>query len=173
MSVLATSDTADEDVLHAAAVMCEYLDNDKNGEPDDPAVVSHLLAAGATLVMFPSSEGPEAERRIDEFFGSAPAGYRYQDLAGDECRPARPMSSGLYDGAIEEVIHLVSAYGWSGAHPEVFGECYEGHDPGGLERCAGLVLAEQMERQICSQQHPQAGLRWVLPLRRRNSRSCA
>lgn len=148
VSILATSDTADADVLHAANVMCEYLDNDEDGEPDDPAVVAHLLAAKAMLVMFPTSEGLAAEERIADFFANAPAGHRYQDLAGDECRPSRPMNPGLYDAAVEEVLHLISGYGWSGAHPEIFGECYEGHDPGGSETCVGSLLAQQMERQI-------------------------
>ena len=83
-----------------------------------------------------------------EFFENAPEGFRYQDLQGDESWPARPMAPGVYDGAVEEVLHLVSGYGWGGVWPEIFGECFEGEDPGGSAECAGSLLAQQMDRQI-------------------------
>ncbi len=148
VSILATHDTRSADVLHAASVMYEYLDNDENGVPDEPTVVQHLLSARATLVMFPTLDGEAVDHRISDFFDNAPAGYQYQALAGDECRSRRPMAPGMYDGAIEEVLHLVSGYGWSGVRPDIFGVCYEGYEPTGSKGCVGALLAQQMERQI-------------------------
>jgi len=37
--IVGTSEVQDEKLLHAAAVMAEYLDNDEDGEVDDPAVL--------------------------------------------------------------------------------------------------------------------------------------
>jgi hypothetical protein len=144
VNILATSDTAAEDVQHAANVMAQYLDNDENGEPDNLRVVLAMLEARATLVMWPTDD----EERMDEFFDNAPTQFRYQDLQGDECWPARPMEPDVYDGAVEEVLHLVTGYGWSGVWPELFGECFEGEDPGGSASCSGSLLAQQMDRQI-------------------------
>ena len=141
VNILATFDTADEDVQHAANVLAQYLDNDEDGEPDELRVVLAMVEVRATLVMWPTAEGPGAEERMEEFFDNAPTQFRYQDLQGDECWPARPMESGVYDGAVEEVLHLVTGYGWSGVWPELFGECFEGEDPGGSAACSSSLLA--------------------------------
>ena len=62
VDVLATADTADGDVLHAANVLAQYLDNDEDGAPDDERVAAAMRAVRATLVMFPTASGPGAEQ---------------------------------------------------------------------------------------------------------------
>ncbi len=49
--VFATSSTPDVKVLHASRVLAQYLDNDEDGVPDNPLVVSHLVSRNAYLVM--------------------------------------------------------------------------------------------------------------------------
>ena len=39
LKVIATEDTTDEKVLHAAKIMAQYLDNDEDGIVDNQAVV--------------------------------------------------------------------------------------------------------------------------------------
>ena len=40
--VVATADTADRKVLHAAHVLAQYLDNNEDGKPDHTAVIANL-----------------------------------------------------------------------------------------------------------------------------------
>ena len=48
--------TPDAKLIHAATVMAEYLDNDEDGEVDDPAVLKAMKDRNAMLVMFASKE---------------------------------------------------------------------------------------------------------------------
>jgi len=50
--LVATSGVPDAKLIHAATVMAEYLDNNEDGNVDDPAVVQAMLNNKALLVMF-------------------------------------------------------------------------------------------------------------------------
>ena len=52
VKVFATKECDDRKVLHAAAVLAEYLDNDEDGRPDNPDVIRKLLAGKAGMVIF-------------------------------------------------------------------------------------------------------------------------
>ncbi len=45
--VYATATVEDNKVLHAAKVMAEYLDNNRDGQPDDPSVVQQMVSKKA------------------------------------------------------------------------------------------------------------------------------
>ena len=51
ISVFATAETPDETVLHTANVLAQYLDNDEDGVPDNPAVVAAMLGNNAAMIM--------------------------------------------------------------------------------------------------------------------------
>ncbi len=49
--IIATPETPDEKVLHAAIILAEYLDNDEDGIPDDHHVVSALAENKSMITM--------------------------------------------------------------------------------------------------------------------------
>lgn len=122
--VVATSSTDAVKVTHAAIVLAEWIDNDEDGVPDDPAVHAALVEGGAFLVMPATEEEMERLHRRVSFEALEEAGFHIgQDLYGDETFPAGPphvMGRGRFDAALEEVLHLVSN-GWVEAHPEALG----------------------------------------------------
>ena len=64
--VLGAPDTPDADILHAAGVLAQYLDNDEDGSPDNPLVVEMMRNPSpdvdpnspgeAVLLMFPGAD---------------------------------------------------------------------------------------------------------------------
>ena len=120
VQVVATAGVPDHKVLHAAGVLAQYLDNDEDGVPDNPAVVEAMVTENAVLVMFADFE--ERDSAGSALWESGQVDdYAMQDLEGHETLP----EDGGFDGAIEEVLHLVSFAGYEKAYPSVFGS-----DPG-------------------------------------------
>ena len=107
--VYATNTVADEKLLHAANVLAEYIDNDEDGEPDNPKIMDALLEGKGGIVM----RNTGGERTA----GPRPRG---QGLYGEETIP-NARAQGRFDGSWEEVLHMVTDVGWGGAYPEVFG----------------------------------------------------
>ena len=117
--VLATARVRKSKLLHAAAVLGEYLDNDEDGEPDDARVAAVLARRRATLVLFHDER--EAERLIETIPWEDVGDRVLQDLYDLETHPAG-AAQGRFDAALEEVLHLVTHGGYAHAYPEVFGE---------------------------------------------------
>ena len=81
--------------------MAEYLDNDEDGNVDDPDVVQAMYNRNALLVMFKNSyelESAFENRSFDEIFDN----YHIQDLQADETDVM-----GRFDATLEEVLHLI------------------------------------------------------------------
>lgn len=112
--ILASAGTDNRKVLHAAAVMAEYLDNNEDGIADNPAVIDALVGNNAYLVMFRD----EAEE--SSFSGEFPSGMG-QNLFGEETIP-NGAARGRFDASLEEVLHLITHVGYANAYPAVFGE---------------------------------------------------
>jgi hypothetical protein len=106
--VYATNTVADEKLLHAARVLAEYIDNDEDGVADNPKIMDALLEGKGAIVMRKTG----GERTT----GPRPRG---QGLYGEETIPSA-RAQGRFDGAWEEVLHMVTDVGWAGAYPEVF-----------------------------------------------------
>lgn len=116
VSIRGTASTPDGKMLHAANVMAEYLDNDADGEPDNPRVIEVLRKEKATLIMtldFSELEGLS--------FDDLPTDRQFQDLNASETLPDG-RESGEFDATLEEVLHLITFVGFQGAYPDVFGE---------------------------------------------------
>jgi hypothetical protein len=110
--VIATNTTGDDKLLHAAGVLAQFLDNDADGEPDNPLILQGLLDANGTIVMTKTQgEGRTIPR------DSRPRG---QGLYDEETHP-NAREEGIFDASLEEILHLVTDHGWGGAYPEVFG----------------------------------------------------
>ena len=113
VTIVASENTSDAKVLHAAHVMAQYLDNDEDGVVDDAAVIQSLVAEKATLVMF----GTEREAESSGIFeADIPEDRGFQDLYGEETN-----EPGRFDASLEEVLHLISNYGYEPVYPEALG----------------------------------------------------
>ncbi len=124
--VVATAQVPAAKVTHAAHIMAEYLDNDEDGQVDDPPVVQAMIRRRALLVMFASSNELE---NSGIFEGNVIDGFHAQDLQGDETNVP-----GRFDAALEEVLHLISTAGYEQVYPQALGSR------------AGTLLANAMDQ---------------------------
>ncbi len=123
--IFATLTTPEDKLSHAAGVLAQYLDNDEDGVPDNTRVLSHLVSRNVFIIM----PGTEAEIEQLEIDLVEDAGYRFgQDLYGEETKPdflvdgkINAPDGGYYDGALEEILHPITHYGYANAYPEAFG----------------------------------------------------
>ncbi len=113
--VFATARTPDSKVLHAAAILAEYLDNDEDGKPDNPLVVKTLVGRDAFLMMTATDRGLD---RIDPEEWMDAGFHAGQFQHAEETNPGR----GRFDASLEEVLHLITQHGYGNAYPEVFGD---------------------------------------------------
>jgi hypothetical protein len=121
LNVFATDGVPDQDLLHAAAVLAQYLDNDEDGVPDDLAILDALQSGWggpASLVMFATESEIETSGIFETNLGETRA---LQDLYASETHPGGSSAAG-FDATLEEVLHLVTQHGWAVAYPGDFGE---------------------------------------------------
>ncbi len=118
LGVYGAADVPDEKVLHAAGVLAQYLDNDENGTADEANVLSAILSNNGCIVMW-NDERSKSERT---FWRKFPGGYEPQSLYGVETVIGYPTTTSEFDYALEEVLHLVTQWGYAEAYPAVFGE---------------------------------------------------
>lgn len=121
LNVFGTAAVPDEDILHAAAVLAQYLDNDEDGEADDPAILLALQQAQggpASMVMFAT----EWELESSGIFDSNLDERAVQDLYATETHPGGSSPGVGFDATLEEVLHLVTHHGWATAYPADFAE---------------------------------------------------
>lgn len=113
--IYAASEVDDAKLLHAANIMAQYLDNNEDGQIDNPTVVNTMKANQAFLFMWKT----EADMP-----SSPPNGYTGQDLGNDETVPAWHTNghTGRFDASLEEVWHIITHAGYAKAYPQVFGE---------------------------------------------------
>ncbi len=108
-------------VLHTANVLAEYIDNDADGLPDDPAVLEHLVDRNYIVPVWTSDIREEFWENARGTFcedntGMAASMYLFEDawaLGGI-------AATGTWDTNLEEVWHVVSD-GWYSAYPAVLG----------------------------------------------------
>ena len=100
---------------HAAIILAEYLDNDEDGEPDNPKVLGTMIERDAFLFM---TANERALERLDHDVFQDAGFLHGQGQVGTETNPG----GGEFDAALEEVLHLISHEGYAHAYPDVFGE---------------------------------------------------
>jgi len=108
--VYATAAADDDKILHAVNVLAEYLDNDEDGIPDNQKIVDAMISKNATLI---AAKNSQDLRDYDVPFPN------WQNVWTDNVRPLG--QNGMYDEALEEILHLITDYGWEVAYPSVFG----------------------------------------------------
>jgi len=120
--VVAPSSAPEEYVIHSANVLAEYIDNDKDGLPDDRAVLDHLLGENfltPVWVMSTREQFDQNRRGTVCDDGVSLAASMYYDE--DEWAIGGIQSAGTWDTNLEEIWHIVSN-GWYSTYPEFFGD---------------------------------------------------
>jgi hypothetical protein len=121
MYVVTTDEAPMDYVIHSAHVLAQYIDNDEDGEPDDAAVLQHLVEKNYIVPVWMGADreafwsdvrGTECEDNI-----LMAASMYYND---DAWAIGGIASAGTWDTNLEEVWHVVTR-GWAAAHPESFG----------------------------------------------------
>jgi len=149
INILATKDTPDQKLQHAANVMAQYLDNNEDGEPDNPLVVQAMQKNRATLVMFATErEASQVFERLEDagedelvIFDS----MILQDLYGEETHP-EGAARAVFDASYEEVLHLITHAGYAQVYPEVFGEQPDTELSNAMDKARGGRFLEVPER---------------------------
>ena len=121
LAVYATSNVPAAKLLHAAGVLAQYLDNDADGKPDNARVIAALRKSKGLVFMFRTHREFE---KIDLHHYIPPRVWNERMTIGLFAEETLPAGSvrGQFDATLEEVLHLVTAGGYSLAYPEVFGE---------------------------------------------------
>ena len=57
--IYATDDVSDLDLLHAANVMAQYLDNNEDGMADNPLILDKMVESQAAMVLFIINHSPK------------------------------------------------------------------------------------------------------------------
>ncbi len=110
--ILATNTTGDDKLVHAAGVLAQFLDNDEDGEVDNPKIHQAMLDTGGTIVMTGTQdEAHEMDWR------NAPRG---QGLYDEETQ-IDARERGVFDASLEEIFHMITDNGLAVAYPETFG----------------------------------------------------
>ena len=110
IDIVGTEATPDAAIRHAASILAEYLDNNGDGQPDDPAVVQAMRENNALLIM-----GVDEQEGTSLHGSDILDGFSAQDLYATETNPSEG-----FDAALEEVHHLIATQGWAQVYPELF-----------------------------------------------------
>ena len=128
--VFGTAKTPPAKLRHIAIVLAEYLDNDEDGRPDNPAVLAELVRRNAFMAV---AENERAMEWLDhEVFQDA----GFHAGQGQFATETLPGGRG-FDATLEEVLHLITHEGYANVYPKVFGERPGTELSKGLDRARG------------------------------------
>ena len=106
-------------IEQSAAVLAEMLDQDRDGRPDDPALVELLADRGTAWLAMPVDEDDWERRQLPRL---------ERALGYDIVIPAwwlEPVPDGPDDHGraviVEEIHHFITQFGLSRLHPKIFG----------------------------------------------------
>ena len=116
LSIYGEEGVSEEKLLYVAAVFAELLDNNEDGQWDDPEVMGELLAHEALMPVF-NREGSDAE---NEFFRHYDGDGVSAVLYNNEVDPNNPGHWGD-DATVEEIMHTINHVGHVSVYPDVFG----------------------------------------------------
>ena len=115
LGIYGESGVSSEKLLYVAAVFAELLDNDEDGQWDDPDVFQELVDNKAIMPVF-SREGSDGE---DEFFQHYRGDGVSAVLYNGEVDPSQPGRWG-YDATVEETLHTINHVGHVSVYPSAF-----------------------------------------------------
>ena len=129
--VFGENGVSDAQVLHAAAVSAELLDNDEDGVVDDQPLHTQLTGSGALMPIFNDEGSPMENTFFDNYSGLGVSAVLY-------ATEIDPTQTGIwgYDASVEEILHTINHVGHSEIHPAIFG-----FDPNSSEMTAAMDVA--------------------------------
>ncbi len=114
IKIYATENVDNDKILHAASILAEYLDNDEDGIIDNQRIVDKLIEKKAWILM---AEDESESRAAIRF----PIGNRFfLELYEEEVSIIN--GSPRFDASLEEILHLITQYGYAEVYPNKFGE---------------------------------------------------
>lgn len=138
--LMALEGVTDRDLVLSANVLAQWIDNDEDGQPDNPMVQSELQRQNSRMILgviFDESIGPwheEKQQFLDDEdaptfgldvatinhsrFGLEPSPY------SDDWQRSEPTRAP--DAATEETLHMITNVGFSGVYPADFWNGTEG-----------------------------------------------
>ena len=141
--IAADSNMPDAYVRQAAGILAEFLDQDIDGEPDDPELVAVLRRRDVGWLAMPIDPRAWEEEQLPQLEGVL--GYDiiipawWMGLAGDTPNPrARAVM-------VEEVHHFITQFGLSEVYPDIFG----------VEDWSSVIARETDRAQCDFWQHPE------------------
>ncbi|MDP6893627.1 MAG: hypothetical protein QF731_10645 [Verrucomicrobiota bacterium] len=120
--IQATKQVPDNKLIHAADIAADFLDNDRDGKPDNPTINDELWKNRSAIVMgYNELELEKLHDKFRELFDN----YALQGLFATETLPSggpHNPASPKFDASIEEILHIITSVGYARVYPEVFGE---------------------------------------------------
>ena len=113
--VVATQGVSKDTILHVRSVLADYLDNNEDGIADNPRVVFALCESKAVAAVFDTFREFEGFDDRDGFNTSQP--FELITMMQEETDTADS-----FDASLEEVLHMVTQWGFSLAYPNELGE---------------------------------------------------
>lgn len=114
IAICATRDVSQTKLAHAANVAAEWLDNDGDGQADEPRVIAAMKTTRPFVVMTPNGPSAALMAALSPAFGSRVG----QDLHASETSPGGEQR----DASQEEILHAIQNGGWAVAFPDVWGD---------------------------------------------------
>ena len=114
-NIYAESSIPDAKVLHAASIAAELLDNNEDGEVDDPLLKDELNAKGALIPIFAYDGSPAMDNFFDNYNGNGAAAVLWRN----EIDPNNPGYWGA-DATVEEIVHVINVVGHTNIYPNAF-----------------------------------------------------
>ena len=111
--ICGTSKVSKEKIKYASNVVAVWLDNNRDGEPDNQIINDELKKQKATLIM--TQNEPSLDFIIKVEMESAKKNLFTQDLYSVETN-----NSFRRDASGEETHHLITGAGWSDVFPQIF-----------------------------------------------------
>lgn len=115
LALYAEEGVRDEQLIHAATIMAELLDNDEDGIVDDAVLLEQLQQSQACMPIF-ASEGSSAEQMMFDHYSGTGIGAVLYAQEVDENNPGKWG----YDASVEEIMHTINAVGHVVVYPEAF-----------------------------------------------------
>ena len=121
MYVIATDSAPTNYVIHTANVLAQYIDNDEDGIPDDPAVLKYLVNENVVVPVWKETDTAFRSTRCGRKFNFAASMYYDHDQWAIAGNLAGIEKTRKWDTKLEEVWHIVTK-GWSETYPKAFGD---------------------------------------------------
>ena len=112
--ICGTNGVSAEKLTHAAHVAAEWLDNDEDGQVDEPRLIESMKGNQPVVIMSANGIANAAMPGIM----IALDGRRVQDLGAAETNPAGERR----DASQEEIHHIIMNAGWQSLFPATFSE---------------------------------------------------